>query len=112
MMKLFQNIKIKTSNVDWHKKCENIEMAIALTMLFYLFVFFCAYVFGYNPFQIKNFARWDSGIYASISENGYMIETIEGKDTLNGNCGWFPLYPFLIFLLKKDLILILMVLHL
>ena len=102
-MKLFQNIKIKTktSNVDWHKKCENIEMAIALTMLFYLFVFFCAYVFGYNPFQIKNFARWDSGIYASISENGYMIETIEGKDTLNGNCGWFPLYPFLIFLLKK-----------
>lgn len=69
-------------------------------VFFYGFVFSIGYICGYNPFNTDNFSRWDSGLYQSISESGYFIETIEESESLNGNSGWFPLLPFLAFILR------------
>lgn len=78
----------------------NIKIGIIGIILFYGFVFTTAYIYGYNPFNTANFSKWDSGLYQSISESGYFIEIIEDSDALNGNAGWFPLLPFLTFILK------------
>ena len=77
----------------------NMEYAALAVCVFYLFVFFLYYSFGYTPFLLKNFCRWDSFLYQSIAESGY--EFIPVNEVIyNGNCGWFPLYPFLIFLIR------------
>lgn len=85
------------NNVQSHR---NKQIGIIGLILFYGFIFAIGYMCGYNPFNTANFSRWDSGLYQSISESGYFIEAIENSDALNGNAGWFPLFPFLTFILK------------
>lgn len=82
-----------------HANKRNMEYAALAVCVFYLLVFFLYYSFGYTPFLLKNFCRWDSFLYQSIAESGY--EFIPVNEVIyNGNCGWFPLYPFLIFLFR------------
>lgn len=81
------------------KEYNAIYMVLIASALFMLLF----YLNGYNPFDASNYSRWDSGLYALISEHGYLIEEIEGTDVLNGNCGWFPLYPFLTYAIGKIL---------
>lgn len=79
---------------------KNINLGIIAMLFFYGFIFLIGYINGYNPFNTGNFSRWDSGLYATISESGYIVEKIDNTDVLNGTCGWFPLMPFLAFVLR------------
>lgn len=79
----------------------NYKYACLTIVLFYLFIFVMEVVAGYNPLELENFSRWDSGLYATISERGYFVEVVEGVKGLQGNCGWFPLMPFLVWVIRK-----------
>lgn len=70
---------------------------------FYLAVFTLSYLFGHNPFDLTNFRRWDSGLYEKISRSGYFLSFSPKTGEIQGNCGWFPLYPLLVRILREVL---------
>lgn len=62
------------------------------------------WIFGFNPFNLNEYCRWDSGLYLGIADRGYWIE-YAWSDYYNtyvyeGFCGWYYLYPMLIKILN------------
>lgn len=59
---------------------------------------------GSDPWTAAGWARWDSGLYLDIAENGYRLEPCPleygGPTAWCGNAGWFPAYPALVRLLS------------
>ena len=68
---------------------------------FYLALFVLTYLFGHNPFDLTNFKRWDSGLYEKISRFGYFVGVSPKTGEITGDCGWFPLYPLLVHILRE-----------
>ncbi|MCI9045975.1 MAG: hypothetical protein HFG71_01625 [Hungatella sp.] len=80
--------------------CISIILFIVLVMILWLGY----WIFGFNPFNLHEYCRYDSGLYLSIAERGYVIEP-KWSDGWNayvyeGNCGWYYLYPMLIKVLN------------
>lgn len=55
---------------------------------------------GWSVWSTSTWGRWDTGLYLSIAENGYIFENCvdvanRGPDDWCGNSGWFPAYPWM-----------------
>lgn len=77
------------------------EKLILKWALFELVVFMLLYalieICGGNFFNVSEYGHFDTGLYMNIAENGYEIVEAKGgagEIIYNGNCGWFPLYPY------------------
>src|ERR1700683_1558171 len=55
---------------------------------------------GFNPSDYRTWERGDSGQYLDIAAQGYTLWPSDGsvypKGDWEGNCGWMPLYPWMI----------------
>ena len=55
---------------------------------------------GFNPTDYRTWERGDSGQYLDIAAKGYTLGPSDGsvypKGDWEGNCGWMPLYPWMI----------------
>lgn len=66
-------------------------------LFIHLFFSCILYLFLYQIGEIKqlptntNLVNWDAGIYLGIKENGYSLN----NETLAGNTGFYPLFPYL-----------------
>ena len=72
----------------------------ATTLLWGVIMFFAARAVGWDPWATPTWGRWDTGLYLSIADDGYVYERCvgvanRGPEDWCGNSGWFPAYPYL-----------------
>lgn len=97
---LSENSTPSESPMPWQERLAFVAFWVGA---FYLAVFTLSYLFGHNPFDLTNFRRWDSGLYEKISRSGYFLSFSPKTGEIQGNCGWFPLYPLLVRILREVL---------